>query len=114
MKAVKITKGNTELTDLGSKKIRAYSFPTRLMSVAYMTISGRHPQKGYLYEKDCAFCLYVTKGKGKIYAGEDIFAVGVGDVVYVPIKTKFACDGNMEYVTFDSPGFYREQSEEVD
>lgn len=114
MKAIKINKGEVKVIDLGTKKIHEYSLPTKLMSVAYMEISGRHPKKGFLYETECAFCLYVTKGKGKIYAGKDVFDVELGDVVYVPIKTKFACEGNMEYVTFDSQGFYPEQSKEVE
>lgn len=114
MKAVKISKNDADLTDLGTKKILAYPLPTKLMSVAYMTVSGRHPKKGFLLEGDCAFCLYVTKGHGKIYAGEEIFEVAVGDVMYLPVNTKFACEGNMEYVTFDSPGFYPEQSQEIE
>lgn len=113
MKSVKILKKEAKLIDLGTKKILSYPLPTKLMSVAYMTISGKHPEKGYLYEHDCAFCLYVAKGNGKIYADRNVFDVSVGDVVYVPIKTKFACEGNMEYVTFDSPAFYPEQSEEI-
>jgi len=114
MKPVKINKSEANVINLGTKKIHEYPLPTKLMSVAYMKVTGRHPQKGFLYESDCAFCLYVTKGKGKIYADDEIFKVEIGDVVYVPTKTKFACEGDMEYVTFDSPGFYPEQSKEVD
>ena len=114
MKPLKVTEKEATLTDLGTKKILAYPLPTKLMSVAHMTISGRHPEKRFLLEGDCAFYLYVTTGDGKIYAGEEVFEVTVGDVMYVPINTKFACEGNMEYVTFDSPGFYPEQSQEVE
>lgn len=55
----------------------------------------------------------MIKGSGKIYAGEETFNVRVGDVVFVPIENKFAAEGDMEYITVDSPAFFPEQSEEV-
>jgi mannose-6-phosphate isomerase-like protein (cupin superfamily) len=56
--------------------------------------------------------IYVIKGSGKIYVGDSIFQVTAGDVVDVPPGNKFACAGkDFEYITFDVPAFYPEQSE---
>jgi mannose-6-phosphate isomerase-like protein (cupin superfamily) len=57
--------------------------------------------------------IYITKGSGIIYAGDEKYEVSVGDVVFVPTENKFAAEGDMEYVTVDTPAFYPEQSEEV-
>lgn len=99
--------------DLGAKLIYAYPTPTKLMSVAKMIINGRHPEKPneWFLEHDCQFVIYVTKGKGKVYADKKTIAVTVGDVVFIPTETPFAVEGNFEYITFDAPGFYPEQSE---
>ena len=48
-----------------------------------------------------------------IYAGDEKFEVGVGDVVFVPTENKFAAEGKMEYITVDNPAFFLEQSEEI-
>ncbi len=57
--------------------------------------------------------MYIIKGKGVVYAGDEIFNVHVDDVMIVPIDNEFAVEGNMEYITFDLPAYYPEQSEEV-
>ena len=91
MTLIKISKADAKLTDLGIKKILSYPLPTRLMSVAHMTVSGRHPKSGFLLERDCAFCLYVIKGEGVVYADDDIFKVGV-------INDGTSRDGYAQYV----------------
>jgi mannose-6-phosphate isomerase-like protein (cupin superfamily) len=114
MKSHKVAFKDSKLINLGTKKIHSFPLQTRMMSVAYMQIQGRHPEgKGFLLEHDCQFVIYVTKGKAKIFAGDQIFEVKVGDVVFVPTETKFAVEGDVEYVTVDTPGFYPEQSEET-
>lgn len=116
MKAQKVGEKQTKKIDLGTKVIHEYPLDTKLMSVAYMVIDGRHPKdkNTFLLEHDCAFILYLTKGKGKVYVGDEVFEVGVGDAVFVPTEQRFAVEGKMEYVTVDTPAFYREQSEEVE
>lgn len=115
MKPQKLTKKQVNKIDLGSKVIHEYPLKTRLMSVAYMVVKGRHPKgkKRFLIEHDCAFVIFLTKGKGRVYAGEEVFDVKVGDVVFVPTENNFAVEGDMEYVTFDAPAFFPEQSEEI-
>ena len=115
MNIIKYSIKDAKKIDLGTKQIYSYPLSTRLMSVAYMKISGRHPEKEneWLFEHDCQFVIYVTKGKGKVYVGKKTIVVTVSDVVFIPTETPFAVEGNFEYVTFDTPGFYPEQSEIV-
>jgi len=115
MKPKKFTFKDARKVDLGTKVIYKYPTPTKVMDIAKMVVKGRHPKEKnkFILEHDCQFVSYVTKGKGKIYAGEEIFNVKVGDVVFVPTENKFAAEGNMEYITVDVPAFYLEQSEEI-
>jgi len=115
MKAKKYTFKETNKIDLGIKIIYKYPSPSKRFDIAKMIVKGRHPQESnkFIIEHKCQFVIYVTKGKGKIYAGEDIFEVKVGDVVFVPTNNKFAAEGKMEYITVDVPAFFMEQSEEV-
>ncbi|GAB4140456.1 MAG: hypothetical protein Fur0024_1740 [Patescibacteria group bacterium] len=111
MKPQKISSKDSKLIDLGTKKIFKYLFPTNLMSVAYMKVDGRNPEKDFFLEEDCSFIIFATKGSGKVFVGSEIFDIEVGDSVFVPNSYKFAVEGNgLEYVTFDVPGFYPEQS----
>ena len=114
MKPIKYSPGKATVINLGTKII--YKFPTRtkLFDIAHMVVNGRHPEnpKEFILESDCHFMIYVIKGKGKIYVGDNIFQVVVGDVIDVPPGNKFACEGKgFEYITFDAPAFYPEQSE---
>ena len=116
MKPAKYTSEDTNKIDLGTKVIFKYPTPTKLMDIARMVVKGRHPQQKtkFLLEHNCNFVIHVIKGRGKIFAGEEIFNVEVGDVVFVPKENKFAAEGVMEYITVDSPAFYMEQSVEIE
>jgi mannose-6-phosphate isomerase class I len=115
MKAVKYSFDNTNKIDLGTKVIYKYPTPTREFDIAKMVVKGRHPKDPhkFILEHQCQFVIYVTQGSGKISAGEDVFDVAVGDVVFIPTNTKFAAEGDMEYITFDVPAFFSEQSQEI-
>ena len=115
MKARKYSPSETKKIDLGTKIIYKYPTPTRSLDIARMIVDGRHPKdkNTFIIEHKCQFVIYVTKGKGTIFAGEERFEVGVGDVVFVPTENKFAVEGKMEYITIDNPAFFPEQSEEI-
>lgn len=115
MKTAKSSFKETNLVDLGTKKIYKYPFKTKLLSVAKIVVNGRHPtdKNKFILEHKCSFVIYVTKGGGKIYAGNKTFAVEEEDCVFVPTENKFAVEGNLEYVKVDGPAFYLEQSEEI-
>ena len=114
MKPTKYSSDKAAVVNLGTKVIYKFPTQTKLFELSRMVVNGRHPEnpKEFILESDCHFMIYVIKGNGKIYAGEEIFSVSVGDVVDVPPRNKFACEGKgLEYITFDVPAFYPEQSE---
>ena len=115
MKPKKYTSKDTNKVNLGTKIIYKYPTPTKEMDIARMVVKGRHPQdkNKFILEHACQFVFYVIKGRGKVYAGDAVFDVGKGDVVFVPTENKFAVEGDMEYITVDVPAFYLEQSEKV-
>jgi len=116
MKPQKFTFEDTRKVNLGTKTIYKYPALSKLLELNYMIVNGRHPENKneFIIEHDCQFIIYVTKGNGKIYAGDKIFNVKVGDTVYVPAKNKFAVEGKgLEYITVDSPAWYPEQAEVV-
>jgi mannose-6-phosphate isomerase-like protein (cupin superfamily) len=58
--------------------------------------------------------MYILKGTGKVYAGDQTFDVAPQDTVIVPNETKFAVEGDgLEYITVDSPAFSPGQSETI-
>lgn len=114
MKPVKYSSNKATVINLGTKVIYKFPTQTKLFDLARMVVNGRHPEnpKEFILESDCHFMIYVIKGSGKIYAGDEMFSVSAGDVIYVPPGNKFACEGkDFEYITFDTPAFYPEQSE---
>lgn len=115
MKPCKYSKSDATLVDLGNKRIYKYPTPTNKFDISKMVVKGRHPEdlNRYIIDKACDFVIYIIKGKGKIYAGDEIFNVVVDDVVFVPCGNKFAADGNMEHITLDVPAFYMDQYQEI-
>jgi len=114
MKPIKHSPDKAIVINLGTKTIYKFPTQTKLFDLARMVVNGRHPENSneFILESDCHFMIYAIKGSGKIYAGDGIFSVSAGDVVDVPPGNKFACEGkDFEYIAFDVPAFYPEQSE---
>jgi mannose-6-phosphate isomerase-like protein (cupin superfamily) len=111
-----IKKNQAEIVDLGAKIIRKYTAFDKQLEVNHMVLNGRTPEESgaFLRETKVHFMAYVTKGNGKIFMEEEIFEVGVGDCVDVPPGTKFAAEGNFEYITAENPAWYPEQAQIVD
>ena len=115
MKPVKYTFDDTDEINLGTKVIYKYPTPTKDFDIGHMVVDGRHPADPdhYIIEHDCSFIMYILKGTGTVTAGDSTFNVKPKDVVVVPKENKFAVEGQLEYITFDNPAFYMEQSEEI-
>jgi mannose-6-phosphate isomerase-like protein (cupin superfamily) len=111
-----IRKDSAKIVDLSSKVIRKYAAPDKQLEINYMTLNGRTPEKEgtYLCETKVHFMVLVVKGNGKIYCGGSVFEVEEGDSVDVPAGTLFAAEGNFEYITAESPAWYKEQAKIVD
>jgi mannose-6-phosphate isomerase-like protein (cupin superfamily) len=111
-----IKKNHAKIVDLGSKTIKKYTASDKQIEINHMALNGRTPEKEgtFLCEAKVHFMAYVTKGSGKIFCNEDIYDVSEGDCVDVPPGTKFAAEGNFEYITAESPAWYLEQATVVD
>ena len=101
--------------DQDTKLIYKYPTNTKQFDIGHMIVDGRHPigVDKFILEHECSFIMYILKGSGRVFAGDQVFEVSPTDVVLVPANNKFAVEGKFEYITFDSPAFYPEQSEEV-
>lgn len=109
MKPQKYSSNDTNKIDLETKIIYKYPTPTKDFDIAYMVVKGRHPEdkNTFIVESACQFFMYIVKGEGTVYAGNETFQVKEKDVVFIPTNTKFAVEGNFEYVTVDKPLFTR-------
>lgn len=117
MRPIIIRKSDTDIVDLKTKVIRKYSTGDKSYEVNVMNLNGRYPENPnhFIFETECKFMLYVTKGHGKIYLDEQIIEVEEGDAIEVPTNTKFASEGyNFEYLTVDIPAWFPEQASIVD
>lgn len=115
MRPIKYTFAQTDKIDLDTKVIYKYPTPTKLFDIGRMVVKGRHPKDAdvFILEHECNFVMYILSGNGRVFAGGEVFKVKPEDVVFVPAKNKFAVEGDLEYITFDAPAFYPEQSEEI-
>lgn len=85
------------------------------MDVGYMIVNGRNPEdkNTFIIEHVCQFFMYITKGQGIVYAGDEKLEVRKKDLIFIPTNAKFAVEGKFEYVTIDNPAFFIEHSEEI-
>jgi len=115
MKPTKYTLKDAHTIDLGSKVIRKYPTPTKNFDIGHMSVDGRHPKNpsSFIFESECSFVMYILSGSGTVYAGSEKFKVKSKDVVFVPARNNFAVEGKFDYITFDAPAFFAEQSSEV-
>lgn len=112
-----IKKNEAKIVNKGTKIIKKYTAQDRQLEINHMILNGRTPEKEekFLYETKVHYMIFIIKGKGKIFCGNDVFEVNEGDCVDVPPKTKFAAEGyNFEYITAESPAWYFEQTKIVD
>lgn len=111
-----IKKNEAKIVDQGSKIIKKYIAGDKQLEINRMILRGRTPaiDGTYLCETKVHFMSYVVKGRGKMVCGDDIFDVEQGDCVDVPAATRFAAEGNFEYITAESPAWYPEQAQIID
>lgn len=105
-----------EPIDLGSTKIWEYARLDNRLGLARFSVNGRRPSndKKVFVESECSFSLLVLKGNGVISIKEKEFKLEKYDYVAVPANTPWFIEGELEYVVATSPGFYPEQSKEID
>jgi len=111
-----IKKHQAKIIDQRTKIIRKYVAADKQLEINHMDLRGRTPEKegAFLCETKVHFMAYVFRGEGKMFCGDEVFEVGEGDCLGVPAGTKFAAQGNFEYITAENPAWYPEQATIVD
>jgi len=112
-----IKKSQAKIVDLGTKIIRKYASSDRKLEINHMKITGRHPENPdhFIFETKCHFMVYIISGEGYVYCDDKKFKVGAGDVIDVPVSTRYAVEGdNLEYLTCEHPAWFAEQASIVD
>ncbi|MDD3647216.1 MAG: hypothetical protein PHS44_01820 [Candidatus Dojkabacteria bacterium] len=112
-----ITKKDSTIVDLGTKLIHKYTSLDRQLEINHMEISGRHPENPnhFIYETKCHFMIYIICGKGTVICNTQSFDVRKGDVIDVPVSTRFAVEGErLEYITVETPAWFPQQASIVD
>lgn len=111
-----IKRKEAKIVNQGTKIIRKYTAPDGQLEINHMILNGRTPEKEeqFLCETELHFMVFILNGKGKIFSGDEVFDVEEGDCIDVPKGTKFAAEGNFEYITAENPAWYPEQARIVD
>ena len=112
-----IKKSEAKIINKGSKTIRKYTAKDKQLEINHMILNGRTPEKEgeFLCETEIHFMVFVIKGKGKIFCGDNVFKVEKGDCIDVSKGTKFAAKGyDFEYITAENPAWFSEQAKIVD
>lgn len=92
-----------------------YSFNDRDLNVAVVTVNGRYPEKGYIFNEVCKEVGYVLGGHGSITVmGENVQQLNPGDAVMIQPGEKLFWQGeSLEMLIPCSPAFFPEQHKEV-
>lgn len=115
-KPVFIKKQNAKVVNLGTKIILKYTSSDGQLEVNHMTIHGRHPDNPahFIFETKVTFMVFILKGKGRISRDDEIIEVEPEDVIEFPTSTRFAAEGDFEYLTFEHPAWFASQASIVD
>ena len=83
-----------------------FSIPGAPINIAVITIKGRYPETGYMYNVEAHEMAYVLSGSGKVSVKDGKTQTLVqGDVVYFSPMEKIAWDGDMQLIMPCSPAF---------
>ncbi len=79
------------------------------IDIAPIKISGRYPEKGFLYNERSYETAYVVEGTGSIETYEGKTQLSPGDAVHFAPNERTAWDGDMLIVIACSPQFDKTQ-----
>jgi len=88
-----------------------YSFGTKAVNVALVTVNGRYPETGFVMNEVCEELGYVVSGTGKICRDDGTeLSVATGDAVFIEPGDKYYWLGEaLAMVMPCAPAFYPEQ-----
>lgn len=86
------------------------SHPAGEQTIAFVTMDGRYPEKGYSINERCTETLYVTEGAFTLTYGEESFELREGDVFMILPGTKYAITGRGSSVDVITPEWDKSQN----
>ncbi len=114
MQSTYVSKNDTELIDLGSKKFHKYPTPTDRFELKKTILNGRSPEDpGKAYKESAPFALFILKGEGTLILDGTSYVLSPEDVVYVMENSTWSLEGDLEYVVCNVPVWKPEQMSEV-
>jgi hypothetical protein len=82
------------------------AIPGAPLNIAVITIRGRYPEKGFIYNLEAHEMAYVVSGTGSVHVQDgQTQPLATGDIVYFGPMEKIAWDGDMLLVVPCSPAF---------
>lgn len=85
---------------------REYSPDTGTLNVAKISIRGRFPEIGYLYNEEAHEMAVVVSGEGMVQSkGEEPQPLAVGDVIYIAQQERIFWSGNLDLIIPCSPAY---------
>lgn len=113
---MKVPKSEATNIDFSSStKIRSYSSHTKSLSVAQITVNGRHPKdkNTKFIGHDCHVIFYVIRGEGKVVIEGESYDLKSEDTITIPAGRQYYIVGDLDYLASTSPAYYPEQNEIV-
>ncbi len=85
---------------------REYNPGSGAIDIARITISGRYPEAGYIYNEEAHEMAFVLRGSGRAMTQDgQVSELTVGDVVYFAPNERLAWEGAMELLMPCGPAF---------
>lgn len=88
--------------------VREYDFHDPKIDLGICEITGRYPEKGRCYNKECKEMVYVISGSGNLYLKDTIYSFESEDTFLIEPFEEYYYDGNCKLALICSPAFQRE------
>lgn len=86
-----------------------YTHNDKDISVAFIELTGRYPDKGRSINQICKMVILVAKGEGKVEVDGNTFMLNEGDAILIDPNQKYFLEGKMDLVISSHPAWYPEQ-----
>jgi len=111
-----VVKKSDRIKHLNSPVCIAYEYAhkDKNISIAFIELRGRYPDKGRVTNQICKEMVFVVKGEGKVEIDGNEFILNEGDTILIQPNQKFFWEGNLVLVMPCHPAWYPEQHVEVE
>lgn len=86
-----------------------YAHEDKDISVAFIELTGRYPDKGRVMNQICKEMIFVSKGEGKVEIDGNKFMLNESDAILIQPNQKYFLEGKMGLVISAYPAWYPKQ-----